>query len=136
MFLLLMLSFSLVINFLGVLDVFPHMATSGVDSSDTESAVQHFAGFSSSTVTWVFAGATTLAFAGVVLLSWATKTITPIGIHLFATVFWGSWINTVSIFSMGGSSGPYIPADFLIIFTVGVAFLFIAAVIGMLTGSG
>ena len=70
--------------------------------------------------------------AASVFLAWATHSVVPIGIYLFSEVFWTSWIRTHSLLDFGG----YIPADFLLLISVGMLFLFIAAVIGMLTGSG
>lgn len=70
--------------------------------------------------------------AASVFLAWATHSVVPIGIYLFSEVFWTSWIRTHGILNFGG----YIPADFLLLITIGMIFLFIAAVIGMLTGSG
>jgi len=56
----------------------------------------------------------------------------PIGLFLFSAVFWTSYMQTIGVVN----SMSWIPGDFLIIGTVGVFFLFAAAVIGMLTGSG
>jgi hypothetical protein len=54
------------------------------------------------------------------------------GLSVFATVFWASYIKTHGILMMG----DYLPAEYTIIFTGGALFIFIAAMIGMLTGSG
>ena len=75
---------------------------------------------------------TSMGAIGSVGLSVATHSVVPIGVFLFSEVFWTSWIRTQSIIGFGG----YLPADFLLLITVGMIFLFIAAVIGMLTGSG
>ena len=70
--------------------------------------------------------------AASIFLSWVTHSIVPVGIYIFSEVFWTSWIHTQNILTLGS----YIPSDFILFFTVGMIFLFIAAVIGMLTGSG
>jgi hypothetical protein len=75
---------------------------------------------------------TSISAVGAVGLSMLTHSVAPIGVYLFSTVFWTSWIRTQSILSVGG----YIPGEFLLLITIGMIFLFIAAVIGMLTGSG
>ena len=61
-----------------------------------------------------------------------THSIVPVGISVFGTVFWASFIRTHGILSYGG----YIPAEFLAIFYIGAIFIFVAAIVGMLTGSG
>ena len=61
-----------------------------------------------------------------------THSVVPAGIFVFGSIFWASFINVHGILSIGG----FIPTDLLTIFTVGVVFIFIAAIVGMLTGSG
>ena len=68
--------------------------------------------------------------AGLVV-GYITHSIVPTGVFIFGSVFWASFINTHTILGYGG----YVPIDFLNIFTVGMVFIFIAACIGMLTGS-
>lgn len=133
MFILLMLTFSFVANFVSALGIFPHtagMGISGVDSA--EDALPVLTDLSDPSMAGIFLGATALTFIGAVALAFLTRSITPIGIHIFGVIFWASWINMLGLFSYGG----YIPGEFLLIFTVGVMFVFIAAVVGMLTGSG
>ena len=75
----------------------------------------------------------TLASAfGVVILATATHSVAPIGVYLFLEVFWTSWIRTHALLNIGG----FIPSEFLLLITVGMIFICIAAVIGMFTGSG
>lgn len=133
MFILLMLTFSLVANFVSFLGVFPNVGGVGPSGiNNAEDALVAFTGLSDPTMMAIFLGATTLAFIGAITLAALTHSIAPIGIHIFGTVFWASWINMLSIFSYGG----YVPGEFLLIFTAGVMFVFIAAIVGMLTGSG
>ena len=61
-----------------------------------------------------------------------TQSITPVGIYLFGNVFWTSWIRMFAVVNVGGM----LPETFTFIFLAGSVFVFIAAVIGMLTGSG
>ena len=130
---LLMLVFSLVANFVGGLGVFPEVGEIGDGSIDEDSkALSSLTDLSSPSMSALFIGVTGLTFLGAVALAALTKTIIPIGLHLFGVVFWASWMNMTHILSFGG----YIPADFLIVITVGVMFVFIAAIVGMLTGSG
>jgi len=79
-----------------------------------------------------------VAFGGAagLFVSWISKSIVPVGISIFGSVFWASFINLHSVLSIGGGSGPFIPAEILLIITVCTILIFIAAIIGMLTGSG
>lgn len=130
---LLMLAFSLVANFVGSMGIFPNVASPGVGGiNESGDALKTLTGLEDPSMQALFIGVTGLTFIGAVALALLTKTITPIGLHIFGAVFWASWINMLSVLSYGG----YIPADFLLVFTVGVMFVFIAAIIGMLTGSG
>ena len=61
-----------------------------------------------------------------------TQSIVPVGISIFGSVFWASYINTYSILSVGS----YIPGELLLIITVCTILIFVAAIVGMLTGSG
>ena len=103
----------------------------GMDDVDSDNALSQLTGLSGGMQSmwslFLVAGA-----AASVFLAWATHSVVPIGIYLFSEVFWTSWIRTQSMLSFGG----YIPGDFLVLITVGMIFLFIAAVIGMITGSG
>jgi hypothetical protein len=60
------------------------------------------------------------------------KSPVPLGICLFGLVFWGSYWATYNIINLGG----FVPMEFMMIATGGVVFLFVASVVGMLTGSG
>lgn len=69
------------------------------------------------------------------LVAFLTKQIAPAGAIIFGTVFWASYIKMWTIIDVGSVISSNLPG-FLIIFTVVNMFLFIAAVIGMFTGSG
>lgn len=60
------------------------------------------------------------------------RSVIPLGLYVFSLIFWGSWISAQSILSTGG----YVPAEFIALVTFGVAVLFGAAIVGILTGSG
>jgi len=131
-FILLMLTFSLVANFVDGIGAFPHSAEIGPDIDSTDSALSTLTGLSSPSMNTIWLGVTGLTFLGAVALCYLTHSIVPIGLHLFSLVFWTSWIRMSSILSYGG----YIPDNLILVFTVGVMFVFIAAIVGILTGSG
>ena len=133
-FILLMLTFSLIANFVSGLGIFPNVATVGVDIDSDSGALSTLTNLASPNMSSIFLGVTGLTFLGAVALSALTRSITPIGLHLFGVIFWASWINMIHIFSVGNPQ--YIPPDLILVGTVGVMFVFIAAIIGMLTGSG
>ena len=127
-----MLTFSLVANFVAGLGIFPNVTDIGMEVDDTESALTALTGLSDPNMNAIWIGITGITFIGVVALAALTQSMTPIGLHLFGLVFWTSWLRMSSILSYGG----YIPEEFLIIVTVGVMFVFIAAIIGLITGGG
>jgi len=73
-----------------------------------------------------------IGLAGAVVLVFISKQISPIGIYLFSTVFWTSWIRMNTVININGA----MPVELMALFTVAALFLFVAAIIGMLTGSG
>ena len=129
-----MLAFSLVANFIDSTGAFgSHTGGNpGVSVSSGDSALRTITNLEDPNMQSLWLGVTGLSLIGAIALAYVSHSLTPIGLHLFGAVFWTSWIRMSSIFSYGG----YIPGDFILIFTVGVMFLFIAAIIGMLTGSG
>jgi hypothetical protein len=126
-----MLFFSLSVTFIHALGIFPVADNPGLEGITNENVLSRITGLTGG-MEVVWALVTTISGFGAIVLGILTQSMTPIGIYLFSTVFWTAYINTSSILNVGG----YIPADFLIIATVGIIFIFIAAVIGMLTGSG
>lgn len=72
-----------------------------------------------------------LATGGAV--SWLTHTTSAIGVGLFTGVFWAAYLNMISILNTGSFLSD---AGVLTIISVVVSMLFVAAIIGMFTGSG
>ena len=124
--------FTLAVNFVNSLDAFPIEEKQGVEGVTQENALSKLTGLKDPDMNnlWLLATGIGLAVAGVA--AWITKSIVPVGIVLFSDVFWTSWLRMNIVLNIGG----YIPGELLLLFTVGVLFVFIAAVIGMLTGSG
>jgi len=128
----LMFIFSLVMSFISSTGVFPYTDEIGDDVTSNEDFLSNFTNLGSSSMNAIFIGVTGFTFIMAVGLAFFTKSVVPIGLHLFGVVFWHSWIKTNVILGYGG----YIPPELLIIFTVAVTFIFIAAIVGILTGSG
>ena len=126
-----MLIFTLAVNFIEGLGVFPIAGSIGQQNITEANAISKLTGLSGN-MDDIFVIATSVGAILGIGLSILTRSIVPVGIYLFGAVFWTSYIRTFSIFSVGG----YISGDFLMMFSIGMIFLFIAAVIGMLRGSG
>ena len=76
-----------------------------------------------------------LGSVGGLLLAIATQSTTIIGVYLFCFVFWSAFLNLISVLEVGG----FLTGAMWGLVGIGTAvmgFFFIAAVIGMLSGSG
>jgi hypothetical protein len=130
--------FTLAISFVEELGVFgPVYPTGGMDVSGNQSSiVQNFTknpdstgGFSN--VFLLAFGAGTLAgIGGAVVIAIATQNATFVGVYIFSVYFWASYINALSIISFGG----FLPIGFIALFTIPIGFIFVGAVVGMLSG--
>lgn len=125
-----MLCFSLVANMVQS-QGFPGANKIGKDINN-DNVLTQLTGLSDPSMQAIFLGVTGLSFIGVVALCYLTGQVSPLGLYVFGVVFWTAWLRTNSIFSYG----EYLPVEFTTIFTVLAVFLFIGAIIGMLTGSG
>ena len=124
--------FTLSINFVSSFNAFPIEEEQGVEGVTQENALEKITGMDDPNMNYIWLVATGVGITGAIFVAWLTKSIVPIGIFLFSEVFWTSWLRMNSVLNMSG----WVPGELLVIFTVGVMFVFIAAVIGMFTGSG
>ena len=77
-------------------------------------------------------GATTVIGVAALLIAGVTNMI---GIYIFGTFFWGSWFQVINIFGTFDFLESGAGLILLTMITVGMTFMFIGAVIGMLSGS-
>ena len=106
-------------------------AQNAIEGETDQGILQELTGLDSAgTDLWLMI--TTVGGAAALAFSWMVHSLSPLGIYLFGVAFWSSYNGTVSILSMNG----WVPADFLLLGTVAVAFLFIGAIIGMINGGG
>lgn len=121
---------TLSISFVSGMEIFGEHIEMGINTSGNSTTI--FTQLSGLTggleYMWGLAIGVGLALTSVI--AYATNSTTPIGIYLFAIVFWTSYTRGISIVN------GYIPASFLLIGTVMMLFMFSGAVIGMLSGSG
>ena len=128
MLLLITLSFSLINSF----DAFGYTTEAGVEISSTDEYLGELTTLDETDMNYIwglFLGAGTVIGIGIGAV---THSIAPVGIGIFGGVFWGSLINTHVILS----TGNYIPPELMTIFTICSGFIFVAALVGMTTGSG
>jgi len=129
--------FSMTVGVISAIGVFGTLET-GVDI-DLDDGNQTFYGITGITLDNFFdflltsTGATALVgVSATIALAILTHNPSIIGAGIFSTVFWTSYVNVNTILSVGG----YIPMSFITISFVIMGFLWIGAVIGMITGSG
>jgi len=126
-----LLIFTLVLSYVQSTGAFPVSGTGGQEISSTGEVLEQTTALETGNMNYLW-GIVIGGIAAGLVAGWITHSIIPTGVFIFGGVFWASFINTHSILSYGG----WIPGDFLMIFTVGAVFIFIAACVGMLTGSG
>lgn len=129
--------FSLSVTLISSLGIFGSL-DSGV-STDLENESSTFESISDITMNdfWSFLsseeGLTSIIGLGATVgLAILTRSPTLIGVGLFSTVFWTSYMNVNGILSIGG----YLPVELMVIGYIVMFFLWVGAVIGMITGSG
>jgi hypothetical protein len=122
--------FTLVVNFVEAVGNFGVTTDFGTDV-DESNALSQISGFSGGMENlWLVITLTGgLASIGLVFIS---KSLSPLAVYAFSTVFWTSWIRMHNILT----AGNYLPSELFIIFWVVVLFLFIAAAIGLISGGG
>ena len=128
-----MFIFILSFNFIIALDIFGAVALGPVTGSDPGNYTQTvFSIPISITDLWTYAfGAAVFGAIGIAI---ATGSMTAVGIYLFSITFWTGFINMWSVFSslfIGTTMIMFLGIGFAIVLIV-----FIAAIVGMLSGSG
>lgn len=126
-----LLVFTLLFNVINATGAFDINANEGLQVSDTRSSLGELTTLSTPNMNYII-GLITLGAAAGIVVGYLTHSMVPVGIGIFSSVFWASYINTHSILSVGS----YIPSELLLIITVCTGLIFVAAIIGMATGSG
>jgi hypothetical protein len=128
-----MLGFTLVLNMISGIapTAFPNTNPPKTGLENQDSILTTITGTSDTTLNTIWLGSIGLTFALALGLAYLTQSMTPIGIYIFSSFFWTSYLRLLSVISFN-----FIPADFITIFTVGILFVFVGAIIGIMTGSG
>ena len=129
-FCLIMIVFTLCINFISELGIFPS-AESGVNIEGTEASdiFTDISGFSGG-MQYLWLTILTGAGLGAIVIAKLVGSTNIIGVYLFSAVFWTSFNRCIAVTSVG----TYVPLDFLAIFVVAIFFVWVAAIISMFTG--
>jgi len=117
-------------SFIRATGAFPDAGEAGISGAESNDVFYAFTGFAGG-MAGVFAVGASLGAIGAGLVSWAVKSTTPMGVYLFSIIFWSSYNSSLNIMSVS-----HIPGSMQILITVGIMFVFVGAIIGMLTGSG
>lgn len=132
---MLIIIFTLAINFVNGLNLFTDV-NSGVATGDKPGNIfSTISGFSGG-IEYIWAALLTATGLGTLVVAKLTQSTNMIGVWLFSGVFWTSYNKCISVVSVSSSGTQWIAPEFLILFTAAVLFLWVAAIIGMLTGSG
>lgn len=126
--------FNLAVAWINTLGVFQTTVDAGITTGSNSNATM--SGITDQPITsiwdFVLTGTLTGAAAAGLVLTWLTRSTTILGIWIFSVIFWAAYLNTIGILELYN----YIPIGFILIGTVGMLFIWAAAIAGMLSGSG
>jgi hypothetical protein len=134
---MLLIIFTLVINFVvafgvfGDADISTPVATEGSEE-DVFYKISGFEGGMGQVWFIVTAVGGILSVAAAILM----RSTTPIGIYLFSEIFWTSYTKFIDTVNINNTFGAEPLSMLFLVITVGLMFIWIGALIGMLTGSG
>jgi len=131
-------------TFLSALDAFPDVFDYDLegtnDTSRFENLTQNITGSSDSKgvsfdTFWIIATGG-VAITGAIVLGILMQSTNIIGVWIFGTVFWSCWSKLIVLFSLFDITSSAAGAALVAMITVGMMFIFIGAIIGMLSQSG
>lgn len=131
-----MVIFSLAISFVNALQVFDIEASgSPITNNTSDSVINRLTQNSSGLGLGVgeLIGIVIVGGGAGLVIAWATHSTTAIGAFAFSALFWAAYGNMISVVHI---LIPPSLAGFLLIGTVAMGFVWVAAVIGMFSGSG
>jgi hypothetical protein len=131
--LLIILTFA--ISFINELNLFYDVNVGVETTNKPNNFLEELTGFEGG-MEYIWLALITSSGLGTLVVAKLTQSTNMIGVWLFTSIFWTSYNKCLSVINISYGSQEWIPAEFLIMFTVALLFLWIAAVIGMLTGSG
>lgn len=130
-FTIILLIFTLSVNFVSAANFFNTQTPTGVELN-TSSTNSTFLTLTGQTTTDLWLLVLVAAGAGGIVVAWLTHSTAILGVYLFSVIFWGSYGSMLGVTRIGN----YIPVAFLFIATAALIFIWMGAIIGMLSGSG
>jgi hypothetical protein len=131
---------SMSMGFIDMSGAFPSSGTTNIQIGNTTGSVSNMTGTvvgeaGHISIGEIWAVGTGLAIVGVVAGAILTKSTNMIGVYLFGTIFWSCWLNVCGIMTMNGFLNFSAGLALIGMITIGMTFMFIGAIIGMLSGS-
>ena len=140
-----LLLFTLAVNFVNATGAFPITVDSGIETEgrDSPGLFENITGLAPGEIPGFpggmdFIWAAMLSVTGIAAVAVAVlmHNTTPLGIWLFSSVFWVSYQGMYDVVNITGIFDTNPMASFFILGTVTIFFIWVAAIIGMFTGSG
>jgi len=128
-----LLVFTLAFNLVAATGAFPINSGSGLQNVEDTTVLDQVTSVTGG-MNSIFLGFTILTLSGTVILAWALHSLLPIAIYFFGFVFWSSFLSAWGVLTGTGFLGEMQPLFF--IFFIVTVFIFIGAIIGMVSGSG
>jgi len=123
--------FCTALAFVNALDIYTDVEAGPFIDDTPDNVFSSISGFDGG-MEFVWLSLVTAGGLGALVVAKMTQSTNMIGVWLFSSVFWTSYNNAISVIDVNS----WIPGDFLLMFTVAFLFLWVGAVIGILTGSG
>ena len=133
-----MILFTLSVNFVSAMNVFPVSTDTGIITGETTNETmaeftrseEYSDGFLMDNL-WAVV---LTGIAGGMVVALITHSTSIIGVYIFCFTFWSSYGNVLSMLQSNNFLSDM--WGFVMIATVGMSFIFVGAVAGMLSGSG
>lgn len=137
-FAILLIVFNTSIVFVNALDVFGSEVEAGIDIESGDTSDNVF-----TKITGLTGGAqsiwvTVLSITGIMSIGVAIlmHSAVPVGVWIFSSVFWTSYTGLIGVININNIFTSEPLSYFLLIFTVGLLFVWMGALAGMFSGSG
>ena len=131
-----MIFISMSIGFINLSGAFPTNMATNPNTKNITNMTNAVAGepmkFDMGTI-WLVGTGASIGIAVVVGI--LMKSTNLLGVFLFGSIFWSSWLNIIGVAYTGGFLSNQGGVALLGMITVGMTFMFIGAIIGMLSGS-
>jgi len=133
---IILLLFTLAINFVNAMGIFPVDVKTGISTEgDTPNIFSDITGLDGG-MEYIWITILSVSGIGTIVVAILMHSTTPVGVWLFSSVFWTSYIRMIDVVNVTGVFDTDPLLSFLKIGTVAMLFLWVGAIIGMFTGSG